>query len=96
MRIHERVEMLGEPDVVSDHLQVAPQPHLPQRQPHFQRPEAARVLGAVLEVVGDLVSEVVVARMIGERPPQVLGVTNELISRASERFTKVSAASVTP
>ena len=37
--------------VVADHLQIAGQPDLPQRQPHLQRPEAARVLRTVVEVV---------------------------------------------
>ena len=53
--------MLRQQHVVADHLQVARASHLAQREPDFQRPEAPRILRAVVEVIQDLIVEVVVA-----------------------------------
>ena len=59
-----------QPDVVGDHRAVAGGADVLQRQPHLERAEAARVLRAVVDVVGRLLVEVVVRRVIGKRRPQ--------------------------
>ena len=69
--------MPREQDVVADHLQIAGASHLPERQPHFQRPEAPRILRAVVEVVHDLIVEVVIGRVIREGVAQLFGIAHE-------------------
>ena len=58
--------MPREQHVVPDHFQITGASHLPERQPDFQRPEAPRILWAVVEVVHDLIVEVVISRVIRE------------------------------
>ena len=74
---HELVEMPREQDIVPDHLQIPGAAHLPQRQPHLQRPETPRVLRPVVEVVHDLIVEMVVGRVIRKGVAQLLSIANE-------------------
>ncbi len=77
MVCQELMEMPREQYVVPDHFQIPGASHLTERQPDFQRPEAPRILRAVIEVVHDLIVEVVIGRPIREGIAQLFGITHE-------------------
>ena len=86
MLLDERVQVPRQAHVVADHLQIAGRADLTQRQPHLQRPEAARVLRTVVEVVGDLLIEVVVAGMVRERAQQIGRTPDQRAARFERRI----------
>ncbi len=72
-------------DVVRDHRPVSGRARLPQREPHLQGAEAARVLRAVVHVVRGALIEMVVRRVVGERGAQGLRVAHQRASGFERR-----------
>ena len=78
VRAHQRVEVTRQADVVRNHADRPGASDLPQPEPDLERAEAARVLRAALDEVDHIVAvEVVVGRVIGERPREIVGAAHQ-------------------
>ena len=77
---------LRQADVVRNHLAIARGSHVPQGEPHFQGTEAARVLRAVVDVVGRPLLEMVVGRVVRERGAQRFRIAHQRASGLERRI----------
>ncbi len=72
-------------DVVRDHPPVARGSRLPQGEPHFEGPEAARVLRAVVDVVRRMLLEMIVGRVVREGGAERLAIAHKSASGLERR-----------
>ena len=59
MPINRGSHRLRQADVVGNHLPITRRANVSEGQPHFQSPEAARVLGAVVDIVRRVLVEMI-------------------------------------
>ena len=79
--VNRRGHRSGQPDVVADHFAVASSSHLADCEPHLQRPKAARVLRTTVDVVGRVLVEVIVERVVGECGAQGVRIAHQRAPR---------------